>query len=67
MAGLGHEDVSVAEDCTRLLNVIYDGNHWQLYEPFEPVIAYRGAPFEVSVSVEGTFAYCFEYFDTNRL
>jgi hypothetical protein len=31
VAALGHEDVSVAEDCTRLLNVTYDGNHWQVY------------------------------------
>lgn len=53
VAALGHEDPSVAEDCSRFLNVIYDGNHWQLHEPFQPVIAYLGSPFEVEVSVEG--------------
>eukprot|EP00026_Physarum_polycephalum_P000294 Phypoly_transcript_00294.p1 GENE.Phypoly_transcript_00294~~Phypoly_transcript_00294.p1 ORF type:complete len:1701 (-),score=242.89 Phypoly_transcript_00294:112-5214(-) len=53
VAALGHEDVSVAEDCTRLLNVTYDGNHWQLHEPFQPVIAYIGEPFDVKVSISG--------------
>eukprot|EP01113_Clastostelium_recurvatum_P041896 TRINITY_DN6726_c0_g1_i2.p1 TRINITY_DN6726_c0_g1~~TRINITY_DN6726_c0_g1_i2.p1 ORF type:complete len:1859 (-),score=472.99 TRINITY_DN6726_c0_g1_i2:78-5654(-) len=50
---MGHTNLIITEHCSRLLNVISDGNNWQIQEPFEPALASVGDPFKVSLQLSG--------------